>query len=88
MCARRILSLALDEGKLGVLILPQNFGHHLSGSLCFNFKWSINECYVFKLVLFYYLLAPKAKVLKVDILNIFLNPKIMKMRNKQDEIKK
>ena len=84
MCARRILSLVLDEGKLGVLILPKNFGHYLSGSLCLNFKWSINKCYVFKSVLFYYLLAPIAKVLKVDILNIFWNPKFMKKRNKQD----
>ena len=84
MCAQRILSFVLDEGKLGVLILPQNFGHYLSGSLCLDFEWSINECYVFKSVLFYYLLAPIAKVLKVDILNIFWNPKFMKKRNKQD----
>ena len=40
---------------------------------------------MFKLVLLYCLLAPEAKLLKVDILNIFLNPKVMKMRNKQDE---
>ena len=91
-----VLTCIIGGQTLGFRTLPSfqhsirgsNFTPELwtlsSGSLCLNFKWSINECYVFKSVLFYYLLAPIAKVLKVDILNIFWNPKFMKKRNKQD----